>query len=184
MQLERIATELKDLESLAVAHDVMVQELSGPARAEEMVRQAEVQAACGVPSQEAVIHGEQALTSISPSDVEPLIQRLANIAGEPAGIVDLYERQVTRCKNPAERLRALARAAQVASEHKAVDRARAFLDIALGGAIQDDTLQLLEEAARESDRAVSWDPCARATAPRRSGRQRRCSPRGSPSGCR
>jgi hypothetical protein len=156
-QLERIAAELKDLESLAVAHDVIVQEMSGPARAEEMVRQAEVQAACGVPTQEAVIHGEQALTSISPSEVEPLIQRLANIAAEPAGIVDLYERQVTRCKNPAERLRALARAAQVASEYKAVDRARAFLDIALGGAIQDDTLQLLEEAAREADRTTGDD---------------------------
>ena len=37
-QLERIAIELKDLESLAVAHDVMVQDLTGPPRAEEMVR--------------------------------------------------------------------------------------------------------------------------------------------------
>src|SRR4051812_14253217 len=41
-RLEEIAVKLKDLDALGIAHDLMVAELSGPARAEEMVRQAEV----------------------------------------------------------------------------------------------------------------------------------------------
>lgn len=150
-KLEEIAVKLKDLEALEIAHDLKVQELSGPPRAEEMVRQAEVMAEAEVDSEEAIQHGEQALTSVSPEDVEPLLARLAKLAKAPGHIIDLYERQVTRCKAPNDRLRALARAAQVAAEHDAMDRARQFFDIALAGGVQEETLSSLEQIARDAD---------------------------------
>ncbi len=150
-ELEKIAVELKDLDSLGVAHDLLVSGLSGPPRAEEMVRQAEVLASAGVDVETAMQHGEQALTSVSPDDVEPLLERLAKLATDPSQRVDLYERQVTRCKAPADRLQALGRAAQVACEQKDLERARAFLDIALGGGVQEETLEVLIGMARDWD---------------------------------
>ncbi|HEX9619875.1 MAG TPA: hypothetical protein VF989_07060 [Polyangiaceae bacterium] len=150
-RLEAIAVKLKDLDALGIAHDLQVVDLSGIARAEEMVRQAEVMVEASVDSLEAIQRGEQALTSVSPDEVEPLLQRLAKLAAEPAQVTDLYERQVTRCKAPADRLRALGRAAQVAAENSALDRARRFFDIALGGGVQEETLGVLEDMARETD---------------------------------
>jgi hypothetical protein len=150
-KLEAIAVKLKDLEALEIAHDLKVQDLSGPTRAEEMVRQAEIMAEAGMEAEEAMQHGEQALTSVPPEDVEPLLARLAQLAKAPGHVIDLYERQVTRCKSPQDRLRALARAAQVASEHDALDRARQFFDISLGGGVQEETLTVLEDIARQAD---------------------------------
>ncbi|HWA74885.1 MAG TPA: hypothetical protein VG937_21225 [Polyangiaceae bacterium] len=150
-KLETIAVNLKDLDALGIAHDLIAQQLAGPARAEELVRQAEVLVEAGVEPGEAVQHGEQALTSVAPSEVAPLLERLAKITKEPGAIIDIYERQVTRCKVPADRLQALARAAQVAAQHEVFDRARQFLDVALGGSVQEETLAALEDAARESD---------------------------------
>ncbi len=150
-KLETIAVELKDLDALGVAHDLLVSGLSGPPRAEEMVRQAEVLASAGVDVETAMQHGEQALTSVSPDEVEPLLERLAKLATSPSQRVDLYERQVTRCKAPPDRLRALGRAAQVACEQNAPERARAFLDIALGGGVQEETLEVLVGMARDWD---------------------------------
>jgi cellulose synthase operon protein C len=150
-QLERIAVKLKDLDTLGLAHDLLVQEMSGAERAEEMVRQAEVLSTAGVEPLEAVQHGEQALTSVGPDEVEPLLVRLSKLAKDSDQIIDLYERQVGRCKAPSDRLRALGRAAQVAAEYNSIDRARTFFDIALGGAVQDETMALLEEIARETD---------------------------------
>jgi tetratricopeptide (TPR) repeat protein len=66
-------------------------------------------------------------------------------------MVDLYERQVSRCKAPADRVKALARAAQVAAERDQVERARGFLDLALSGTPAEEALLTLEEAARETD---------------------------------
>ncbi len=152
-RLEEIAVKLKDIDALGVAHDLLVQDLSGPARAEELVRQAEVLVEAGVEPEEAIQHGEQALTSVAPEDVEPLLARVAKIAKAPGHIIDLYERQVTRCKAPADRLKALARAAQIAAENDALDRTRAFFDLALGGGVQEDTLTVLEDIAREADSA-------------------------------
>jgi Tfp pilus assembly protein PilF len=148
---EEIATRVKDLDALSVAHALLVKDLTGAARADELVRQAEVVHKAGVDPAEAMQHGEQGLPSVAPEEAEPLLQRLAAIAVEPAQVIDLYERQVTRCKNPADRLRALARASQVAAERGAPERARAFFDIALGGGLQDDTVSLLEDVAREAD---------------------------------
>ena len=163
-QLENIAVKLKDLEALQVAHDLMVQDLSGQARAEEAVRQAEVLAKAGVELEEAMQHGEQSLTSVDPSDVEPLLQRLAGLANKNQLIMGLYERQVTRCKAPQDRLRALGRAAQVAADFSELERAREFLDIALGGTVLSETLDLLESVAAETDAKLGKDTLRRALA--------------------
>jgi cellulose synthase operon protein C len=163
-QLEEIAVKLKDLDALAIAHDLMVAELSGPSRAEEMVRQAEVLLRADVTVDEALQHGEQALTSVSPAEVEPLLQRLAKLAPEPAQAIGIYERQVTRCKAPSDKLAALGRAALVAAEHGVYEKARAFFDLALGAGAQDETLTQLEEVALKSDKAKGVDTLRRTLA--------------------
>ncbi|HWZ92051.1 MAG TPA: hypothetical protein VNW92_24470, partial [Polyangiaceae bacterium] len=163
-KLEQIAVKLKDLDALGIAHDLLVQELSGPSRADEMVRQAEVLAEAGVESSEAINHGEQALTSVPPADVEPLLTRLAALSTSVPRIIEIYERQVTRCKAPADKLAALGRAASVAASHAAYDKARAFFDVALGGAAQEETLNSLEAIARSSDTEQKSDKLRRTLA--------------------
>lgn len=163
-QLEEIAVKLKDLDALGIAHDLMVAELSGPARAEEMVRQAEVLLRADVSVDEALQHGEQALTSVSPAEVEPLLQRLTKIAPEPAQKIGIYERQVTRCKAPSDKLAALRRAAAIAAEYDAYDKARSFFDLALGSGAHDETLSSLEDVAIKSDKAKSVDTLRRTLA--------------------
>ena len=59
-KLEQIASKLKDLDSLSIAHDLLAKELSRAARAAELVRQAEVQVSSGVDPLEAMQHGEAA----------------------------------------------------------------------------------------------------------------------------
>ncbi|MGC4065826.1 MAG: hypothetical protein QM784_14485 [Polyangiaceae bacterium] len=150
-QLEVLAVDLKDLDTLEVAQELLVQSLSGPARAEEMVRQAETRLRAGVDIPDAIQHGEQALTSVAPDDVEPLLGRLGKLTDDADQRIDVYERQVTRCKLPADRLRALARAAQVAAEHESLERSRTFFDIALGGNVPVETMELLESVAADTD---------------------------------
>jgi tetratricopeptide (TPR) repeat protein len=149
--LEEIAVTLKHLEALGAAHDLLVQDLSGQSRAEEMVRQAEILVAAGVAPEEAIQHGEQALSSVAPAEVEPLLERLSKLAVAPGHVIDLYERQIVRCKAPPDRLAALARAAEVAADNDALDRARGFFDLALGAGVQEETLKTLEEVARAAD---------------------------------
>ena len=150
-KLEGIAIKTKDLEALGTAHEILVKEFSGADRASELVRQAETMVEAGADPLEAMQHGEASLTSVPPADVEPLLERLAALTNAPGHVIDLYERQVGRCKQPAERLKALARAAQVASSKGAVDRAKSFFELALGGSVQEDTLSALEDAARTGD---------------------------------
>jgi cellulose synthase operon protein C len=151
-RLEEIAVKIRNIDALAVAHDLLVAPLSGPSRAEELVRQAEVLVAAGVDPQEAMQHGEQALSSVPPGEVEPLLERLSRLAVQADQIVDLYERQIVRCKAPADRLTALGRAAQIAAEHGELERARGFFDLALSGnPTQAETLEALEDIARSTD---------------------------------
>ncbi|HMR78302.1 MAG TPA: hypothetical protein PKD61_24515, partial [Polyangiaceae bacterium] len=150
-RLEEIAIKLQDAEAIAVAHDFLSQDLTGPSRAEEMVRQAEALLSAGVDPLEAINHGEQALTSVGPEEVDPLLERLSKIAPAPGHVIDLYERQIVRCKAPEDRLNALARAAQIAAKHDALDRARSFFDLALSGGVQDETISRLEEISRSTD---------------------------------
>jgi cellulose synthase operon protein C len=163
-KLEEIAVKLKDLDALGIAHDLLVQDLSGPSRADEMVRQAEVLAEAGVEATEAINHGEQALTSVPPGDVEPLLARLAKLTTTVPRIIEIYERQVTRCKAPSDKLAALGRAASVAASHGAYDKARAFFDVALGSAVQEETLNSLEAIARSSDTEQKTDKLRRTLA--------------------
>ncbi|EYF03700.1 hypothetical protein [Chondromyces apiculatus] len=153
-RLEEIAVRLKDLDALSVAHEILAKELSGPARAGELVRQAEVQVSAGVDPVEAMSHGETGLASVPPAEVEVLLARLAALTQAPAHVIDLYERQVSRCRLPADRLTALARAAQVAAERGAQDRARSFFELALSGGVQDDIIAALESAAGAGDSAA------------------------------
>ncbi|APR76310.1 Adventurous gliding motility protein K [Minicystis rosea] len=150
-KLEEIAARLRDLDALSVAHDLLAKELSGPARSAELVRQAEVQVAAGIDPLEAMQHGESGLTNVPPGDVEPLLGRLAALTQAPGHVIDLYERQVGRCRAPADRLTALARAAQIAAERGATERAKSFFELALGGGVQEDTIAALETAARTGD---------------------------------
>ncbi|MCB9608419.1 MAG: hypothetical protein H6716_17655 [Polyangiaceae bacterium] len=160
-QLEELGVKLKDLDALGVAHDLLSSDLSGPSRAEELVRQAEVLKQAGVSAEDALQHGEQALASVGPEDAEDLLGRLVSLADEPKQIVDLYERQVSRCKAPQDRLRALARAAQVAAEQGAPERARGFFDLALSGGVQEESLDSLENVARDADEAAGTEQVRR-----------------------
>jgi hypothetical protein len=150
-RLEGLAIGLKDLDALGVAHDLLVKDLSGAARAAELVRQAEVQIAAGIAPAEAISHGESALSSVPAAEAESLLARLAALAPETTQKIDVYERQVARCRVPADRLTALTRAAQVAAEHGVNDRARSFFELALSGGVQEDTVTQLEAAATAGD---------------------------------
>lgn len=149
--LEQLAVKTNDLDALAISHDLLARDLSGVDRARELVRQAEARVKAGAPKLEALQHGEAGLTSVPPGEVEELLTRLAAIAEKPTDVVDLYERQISRCKAPADRVRAFARAAQVAASKGQHDRARGFFELALSGTPTDDTLAILEQAARDGD---------------------------------
>ena len=151
LKLEQFAVKMGDLDALGVAHDVMAGQMTGLLRAQELVRQAELQVKTGAPRSDALRHGEEGLTSVPADSVEPLLERLAAIAEGPSEVVDLYERQIARHRTLPDRLNALARAAQVAAEHEEMDRARALFDLALSAAPTDEAVVLLERAAREGD---------------------------------
>jgi cellulose synthase operon protein C len=159
--LERLSIRTRDLDALSVAHDLLVREMTGLLRARELARQAEARVIAGAPRLEAVQHGEAGLTGVSPDEAEELLGRLAAIAQEPSDIVDLYERQITRCRAPVDRVRALARAAQVAASRDQLERARQFFDLALSGTPTEDMLATLEDAAREGDRQTGSEQLRR-----------------------
>ncbi|XYH92349.1 hypothetical protein ACMHYB_31280 [Sorangium sp. So ce1128] len=150
-KLEAIAVELQDREALTVAHELLARDLAGPARAVELVRQAEVRVLVGFDPLESIHHGEGALASVPTAEVEPLLVRLAALAGAPGLIIDLFERQVSRCRTPADRFAALARVAEIACERGAIDRARSFFELALGGGVQEEAIASLERVARDGD---------------------------------
>lgn len=160
--LEELSVKTSDVDALAVAHDVLTREVQGSERAHELVRQAEVRARAGTAPQEAILHGEQGLVYIPPSEAEPLLERLSELAAKPADVIDLYERQVVRSKAPDDRIHALARAAQVAASRGQPERARGFFELALTGAPTDDTVAVLETSAREGDKLSGGDRLRRA----------------------
>ncbi len=161
-QLEELSVKTGDQDAMSVAHDVLTREVQGSLRANELVRQAEVRSRAGLARSEAMAHGEQGLGFIAPADAEPLLERLAALATKPADVIDLYERQVTRSKAPADRVKALARAAQIASMRGQPERARGFFELSLSGAPTDETVTVLETAAREGDRFAGGDRLRRA----------------------
>jgi len=161
-RLEQLAVKTSDLDALSIAHDLLARELTGVDRARELVRQTEARVKAGAPRLEALQHGEAGLTSVPPSEAEELLARLAAIAEKPNDVIDLYERQITRCKAPADRVRALARAAQIAAARGQIDRARGFFELALSGQPNDETLAALEQAARDGDAQTGGERLRRA----------------------
>jgi Tfp pilus assembly protein PilF len=161
-RLEELAIKTGELDALSVAHGLLAHDLTGYERASELVRQAEVRVAAGAPRLESLEHGEGGLTSVAPADAEELLARLASIAEKPGDVVDLYERQISRCKTPADRLHALARAAQVADSKGQLDRARGFFDLALSGTPSEETLAALDQSAAEADRRTGTQRLQRA----------------------
>jgi len=160
--LEELSVKTGDHDALIVAHELLSREVQGEDRGLELVREAEVRVRAGMPRADAIGHGEQGLSFIAPTAVEPLLERLSQLAAKPVDVIDLYERQVTRSKNPPDRVRALARAAQVASMRGQPERARGFFELALTGAPADDTLSALETSAREGDKLGGGDRLRRA----------------------
>lgn len=162
--LEQLAIKTSDLDALSIAHDLLAKEVTGVDRARELVRQAEARVKAGAPKLEALQHGEAGLTSVPPGEAEELLVKLAAIAEKPSDVVDLYERQISRCKAPADRVRALARASQVAASRGQIDRAKGFFELALSGTPADETLAALEEAARDGDSQTGGERLRRALA--------------------
>jgi tetratricopeptide (TPR) repeat protein len=160
--LEKLAIKTRNLDALSTAHDLIARDVSGVERARELVRQAEVRVPAGSPALEAIHHGEVGLTSVPPAEAEELLSRLAALAEKPEDVVDLYERQVTRCKNPADRVAALGRAAQIAAARGQVTRARGFFDLALSGTPSEEAVAVLEQAARTGDEETHGDALRRA----------------------
>lgn len=162
--LEQLAVKTGDQDALTVAHDMLARESTGAERAHELVRQAEVKAKAGVSSDDSIQHGEEGLSGIAPNEAEPLLERLARLAQKPGDVVDLYERQIARSKGAQDRVRALARAAQIAGSRGQPDRARGFYELALAGAPSDETLSHLESTSKEGDQQVGGDRLRRALA--------------------
>ena len=160
--LEELAVKTGDHDALIVAHELLAREVQGEDRGNELVRQAEIRVKAGMPRADAITHGEGGLPFIPPVDAEPLLERLSQLAAKPVEVIDLYERQVTRSKAPTDRVRALSRAAQVASMRGQPERARGFFELALTGAPGDDTLGVLESAARDGDKLSGGDRLRRA----------------------
>jgi tetratricopeptide (TPR) repeat protein len=138
-RLETLALKTSDADALEVSQDLLVAGLSGLERATELVRQAEVRVRAGLSRVEALEHGESGLGAVPPATAEKLVERLALLPEKPWEVVDLYERHATRAKNPVDRVRALARAAQVAAAKGQMNRAAGFFELALTGTPTDET---------------------------------------------
>jgi tetratricopeptide (TPR) repeat protein len=160
--LEKLSLKIGDLNALAAAHEVLAQDLVGSLRAEELVRQAEVQFAAGAPKEEALRHGEAGLAGLSVESMEPLLARLAVVAGEAQEVADLYERQIARHRTIFDRVKALARATRVAADHGDVARAKALFDLAVNATPTPESVDVLEETARHADAAHGGDRLRRA----------------------
>lgn len=156
-QVEELAQNARALELVLEIHDRRGAMASGPARAEELVRQAKVRIGLGVNAQEALEHGEIGLGALPPGDAVSLLDQLAELAPTPLASVELYERFIGRCKAPADRLAAVVRAYRRAiavgeQGGKVVDeKARELIEQALTISNTDDPFDALWAAAAEMD---------------------------------
>ncbi|WP_394850404.1 hypothetical protein LZC95_23465 [Pendulispora brunnea] len=160
--LEDLAVKAGDLDALVLAQEILVRELTGRPRAVELTRQAEIAVRAGVPYSEAIAHSEPGLVDLSLDDAEPLVERLAALAGTADDVIEVYERQVARARAPLDRVRSLARAAQVASAKDNLERAQAFLELALSGVPSAETLAVVSDFAVAGDRATGGEQLRRA----------------------
>jgi tetratricopeptide (TPR) repeat protein len=152
-QLEELAAKTSNEAGLTAAQEVLGVELNGVARASELVRQAEMRVRAGMAWAESVQHGETALGGLTADEAEPLLVRLAALIQTSTGVVDLYERQVSRARGGEARERALIKAATVAGARNELKRARTFFDLAVSGTPSDATLDALHAAIHEGSNA-------------------------------
>ena len=155
-----------DLDVLAVAHDLLVQDLSGPTRAEEFVRQAEVLVEAGLEGEAAIQHGEQASSLASPRATSSHWLARASPGSAPTSRASsrFYERQVTRCKNRADRSAAPSRARRALPRSRASSSAlvASSTSCSAGGATEDAVESLsFEAAARAGDTDKGGDQLRR-----------------------
>src|SRR5690606_29967747 len=78
--------------------------------------------------------------------------RLAALTSDTVAKVDVYERQIVRCKTPETRLNALCRAAEVAAELEDMERAYAFFQLALSGSVAEEGLEQIIDVVRAMDK--------------------------------
>jgi tetratricopeptide (TPR) repeat protein len=155
--VEPLAVEARQVELVLEIHDRRAAIASGPARGEELVRQAEVRAALGIDPQEALEHGELGLATIPPADAEPFLDRLAAIATAPLAAIEIYERYVGRAKAPTDRAAAIVRAygqaiARADGGALVVEKARELAEAALAISSEIDPIDALWSVADRIDR--------------------------------
>jgi tetratricopeptide (TPR) repeat protein len=154
-QLEPLAVSAKASELVLEIHDRRGAGLSGLARAQELIRQAKVRIELGVDRREALEHGEIGLSAVPPSEAGPLLSQLADLAPDGASAVELLERHVGRCKQPADRLAAMVRAYRRAVTTAGVpdEKVKELAEHALGvqGPNLEDAFDALWAEAREAD---------------------------------
>lgn len=155
--LEPIAVRARNLPALRIAHGLRALDLAGEARAEELVRQAEVLVGLDVDPLEAIAHGESGLANVEPAAIEPLLARLAALTSDKSHKIDVYDRQILRFEQPDDRLNALCRAAEVAVELEDTARAAAFFQLALDENLPDEAIERIVEVVREMDKRRKAD---------------------------
>ncbi|HEU4409648.1 MAG TPA: hypothetical protein VFS43_30615 [Polyangiaceae bacterium] len=156
-RLEEFALRLRDQEAVVDVHEWLARGRSGAARADELVRQAEVRQKAGAEPATALAHAEPGLAGLPFDDAEPLLLRLAALA-PPAEAPDVLERYAERAPKPKDRGRAFVRAARFAAERGLAPRAAALFERAVvsagQGGLNDEALSALEEGARKGGREL------------------------------
>ncbi len=160
-QAEKLAVDARSTELALEVQDRRIGGLSGMPRGEELVRQARVRIDLGIPRIEALEHGEIGLGAVPPGEATVLMNALSELAPTPLAAVELYERQITRCKTPGDKLAAIVRAYRKSIELEATggaqvaDKTRELVELALGlAAAPEDAFDSLYAAASPLD-AVS-----------------------------
>jgi len=153
-QVEPLAVAARATELVLEIHDRRGAGISGVARAEELIRQARVRIDLGVDRREAIEHGEIGLSAVPPSEAGPLLLELADLAPDANTAVELLERHVGRCKQPADRLAAMVRAYRRAIvSGVSEEKVRELTEHALAVQATDDPFDALWAEARDADAA-------------------------------
>jgi len=150
-QVEPIAVNARAQELVLEIHDRRSASVSGPARAEELIRQARVRIELGMDRREAIEHGELGLGAVPAAEAGALLEQLTELAPDPLTAVELLEHHVARCKLPPDRMNAVVRAYKRAIQSGLFDKAKELAEQALAIVGADDPFDALWTAARDSD---------------------------------
>ncbi len=150
--VEPLAIEARATELVLEIHDRRGAGVSGPTRAEELIRQARVRIDLGIDRREAIEHGELGLAAVPAAEAGEMLELLASLAPDSLTAVELLERHVGRCKTPVDRLHALVRAYRRAMLAEGLEeKARELAEQALSIASTEDPLDALWAAAQSAD---------------------------------